>query len=143
MASVFGSGRVGSIRALLSAGRQELLDAAFDRLLLGVHPSYVIHVLRDILEEADGPMLRHGLQGLDSQRIYVPSRRVERPDEGRLAARFGESFGKLIVWFTQQLEINPVLSCNLWFLSQPKPLTRMLPKDSRSELADCIDEMAP
>ena len=67
-----------------------LHHAAFDRLLLGVHPSYVIHVRRDILEEVDGPMLRHGLQGLQGQRILVPSRRVERPDEGRLAARFGE-----------------------------------------------------
>ena len=57
----------------------------------GVHPSYVIHVRRDILEEVDGPMLRHGLQG---QRIHVPSRRVERPDEGRLAARFGEFLGR-------------------------------------------------
>ncbi len=68
-------------------------DRAFDRLLLGVHPSYVIHVRRNILEEVDGPMLRHGLQGLEGQRIHVPSRRVERPDEGRLAARFGEFLG--------------------------------------------------
>lgn len=67
-----------------------LHHAAFDRFLLGVHPSYVIHVRPDILDEIDGPMLRHGLQGLQGQRIYVPSRRVERPDEGRLAARFGE-----------------------------------------------------
>ena len=70
-----------------------LHHAAFDRLLLGVHPSYVIHVRRDILEEVDGPMLRHGLQGLQGQRILVPSRRVERPDEGRLAARFEEFLG--------------------------------------------------
>ena len=34
-----------------------LHHAAFDRLLLGVHPSYVVHVRRDILEEVDGPML--------------------------------------------------------------------------------------
>ncbi len=70
-----------------------LHHAAFDQLLLGVHPSYVIHVRRDILEEVDGPMLRHGLQGLEGQRIWVPSRRVDRPDEVRLAARFGEFLG--------------------------------------------------
>ena len=69
------------------------ITRAFDRLLLGVHPSYVIHVRRDILEEVDGPMLRHGLQGLQGQRILVPSRRVDRPDEGRLATRFGEFLG--------------------------------------------------
>ena len=73
-----------------------LHHAAFDRLLLGVHPSYVIHVRRDILEEVDGPMLRHGLQGLEGQRILVPSRRVERPDEGRLAVRFGEFLGSVV-----------------------------------------------
>ena len=67
-----------------------LHHAAFDRLLLGVHPNYVIHVRRDILEEIDGPMLRHGLQGLEGQRISVPSRRMERPDEGRLATRYEE-----------------------------------------------------
>ena len=55
--------------------------------VLGVHPDYVIHVRPDILYEIDGPMLRQGLEG---QRIVVPSRRVERPDEGRLAGRYEE-----------------------------------------------------
>ena len=67
-----------------------LHHAAFDLLMLGVHPDYVIHVRRDVLEEVDGPMLRHGLQGLEGQRILVPSRRVERPDVGRLGERFEE-----------------------------------------------------
>ena len=71
-----------------------LHHAAFDRLLLGVHPSYVIHVRRDILEEVDGPMLRHGLQGLEGQRIVVPRRVVERPDEVRLGARWEEFVGE-------------------------------------------------
>ena len=70
-----------------------LHHAAFDRLILGVHPDYVIHVRRDVLEEVDGPMLRHGLQGLEGQRILVPSRRVERPDVGRLAERYNEFLG--------------------------------------------------
>ena len=39
----------------------------------GVRPDYVIHVRPDILYEIDGPMLRHGLQGLQGQRIVVPS----------------------------------------------------------------------
>ena len=70
-----------------------LHHAAFDRLLLGVHPDYVIHVRPDILYEIDGPMLRHGLQGLQGQRILVPSRRVERPDEGRLEVRWERFLG--------------------------------------------------
>ena len=70
-----------------------LHHAAFDRLLLGVHPDYVIHVRPDILDEIDGPMLKHGLQGLQGQRILVPSRRVDRPDEGRLEVRWERFLG--------------------------------------------------
>lgn len=66
-----------------------LHHAAFDRLMLGVHPNYEIHVRPDILFEIDGPMLRHGLQGLQGQRILVPSRRLDRPDEARLSERWG------------------------------------------------------
>lgn len=55
---------------------------------VGAHPSCVIHVRRDVMEEMDGPMLQHQLQGSEGQRTCMPSRRVERPDEGRLAARF-------------------------------------------------------
>ena len=62
----------------------------FGGLFLGVHPDYVIHMRRDILDEVDGPMLRHGLQG---QRILVPSKRVDRPDEGRLGARWERFLG--------------------------------------------------
>ena len=64
-----------------------LHHAAFDRLLLGVHLDYVIHVRPDILYEIDDPMLRHGLRGSQGHRILVPSRRVKRPDDGRLGER--------------------------------------------------------
>ena len=33
-------------------------------------------------------------RGFEGQRILVPSRRVERPDEETLAARFGEFLGE-------------------------------------------------
>ena len=70
-----------------------LRHAAFDRLILGVRPDYVVHVRPDILYEIDGPMLRHGLQGLEGQRIVVPSRRVNRPDEVRLGVRWERFLG--------------------------------------------------
>ena len=70
-----------------------LHHVAFDRLFLGVNPDYVIHVRPDILYEIDGPMLKHGLQGLQGQRILAPSRRVERPDEGRLGERWERFLG--------------------------------------------------
>ena len=41
----------------------------FGRMILGVRPDYIIRVRADVLEEVDGPMLRHGLQGLQGQRI--------------------------------------------------------------------------
>jgi putative restriction endonuclease len=41
----------------------KLHHAAFDRHFLGIRPDLVIEVRRDIMVEADGPMLRHGLQG--------------------------------------------------------------------------------
>ena len=75
-----------------------LHHAAFDRLLLGVQPDYIIRVRADVLEEVDGPMLRHGLQGLQGQRIVVPSRRVDRPDEGRLGGEVGAVFGGGVNW---------------------------------------------
>ena len=70
-----------------------LHHVAFDRLFLGVNPDYVIHVRPDILYEIDGPMLKHGLQGLQGQQILVPSKRVERPDEGRLGERWERFLG--------------------------------------------------
>ena len=42
----------------------------------GVHTDYVMHVCRDVLEEVDSPMLRHGLEWLEWQRILVVSRVV-------------------------------------------------------------------
>ena len=62
--------------------------AAFDRLILGVQPDYIIRVRAVVLEEVDGPMLMHGLRGLQGQRFMVPSRRVDRPDEVRLGVRW-------------------------------------------------------
>ena len=70
-----------------------LHHAAFDRFMLGVRPSYVIHVRRDILKEVDGPMRRHGLQGLEGQRIVVPSRKVERGRVKSTAIRFSVTEG--------------------------------------------------
>lgn len=62
--------------------------AAFDRNLLGIRPDTVIEVRADILEEQDGPMLRHGLQGMHGQRLHVPGRREHRPDPDALDLRY-------------------------------------------------------
>lgn len=62
--------------------------AAFDRYFIGVRPDYVVEVHPRILEESDGPMLKHGLQGLHQTRLVLPPARKHRPDPDRLAARY-------------------------------------------------------
>lgn len=62
--------------------------AAFDGMFLGVTPKGVIHVRPDLLREKDGPMLRHGLQGLHQQPIHRPRRAADHPDPDRLDLRY-------------------------------------------------------
>ena len=62
--------------------------AAFDGDILGVRPDHVIEVQRDVLEEHDGPMLRHGLQGLAGTVLTSPRQRLAQPDPLRLQIRY-------------------------------------------------------
>lgn len=64
--------------------------AAYDRDILGVRPDLVIEIRQDILDEIDGPMLRHGLQEMKGLRITIPSSRRSRPDKLRLEERYEE-----------------------------------------------------
>src|SRR5579875_643048 len=52
--------------------------AAYDRDLIGVRPDLVVEVAPRVLEEVDGPMLRHGLQEMAGRRLFVPRQRAER-----------------------------------------------------------------
>ena len=58
---------------------------AFDRNVIGVQPDLRVHVRQDVLDETDGPMLRHGLQEFHGQRLHVP-----RPDPLKPNPRFLE-----------------------------------------------------
>ncbi len=64
---------------------------AYDVDILGVDPDYRIHLRRDVLDEIDGPMLRHGLQELHGERIQLPRSAGMKPRRAYLAERF-ESF---------------------------------------------------
>ncbi|WP_081831239.1 MULTISPECIES: HNH endonuclease [unclassified Mycobacterium] len=64
--------------------------AAYDANLLGIDPDYVVRINRELMEEVDGPMLRHGLQDMHGQPLTLPTRRADRPDKARLAERFDE-----------------------------------------------------
>lgn len=62
--------------------------AAYDQNFLGISPDYNVRIRRDILEEHDGPMLRHGLQELDGAPLILPGNARDRPDKNRLQERF-------------------------------------------------------
>ena len=64
--------------------------AAYDANLLGVSPDYVVCINRALMEEIDGPMLRHGLQEMDGKLLSVPAREIDRPSKELLAERFTE-----------------------------------------------------
>ncbi len=61
---------------------------AYDLGILGVDPAYRIHVRRDVLDEHDGPMLRHGLQEMEGGVIQVPRKPEHLPNREFLAERF-------------------------------------------------------
>jgi len=62
--------------------------AAFDNNILGIRPDYTVEIREDILKEEDGPMLKHGLQGLHDTKIIMPRDNSLRPDPARLEHRY-------------------------------------------------------
>jgi putative restriction endonuclease len=64
--------------------------AAYDKNLLGISPDYRVKLDADLLNEIDGPMLRHGLQDMDGMELVLPKRKVDYPSRDALAKRYGE-----------------------------------------------------
>lgn len=63
--------------------------AAFDANILGIRPNLTVHIRSDVLDEVDGPMLRHGLQDHhDRALLVVPRRTSDQPDRARLEERY-------------------------------------------------------
>ncbi len=63
---------------------------AYDRNLMGIDPSGVVHIARRLLDEQDGPMLRSGLPGFRGAAILQPRRSDERPDPERLEVCYAQ-----------------------------------------------------
>ncbi|MEM9034581.1 MAG: HNH endonuclease [Actinomycetota bacterium] len=64
---------------------------AYDSGVLGIDPALEVHINPEILEQRDGPMLRHGLQELHGQQLaVVPHKPLERPDRAALELRYDE-----------------------------------------------------
>jgi putative restriction endonuclease len=66
----------------------KLHHAAFDSHIIGITPDLKIELRRDVLQEIDGPMLVHGLQGFHSTVIHVPRRPHLKPKRDFLAERY-------------------------------------------------------
>jgi putative restriction endonuclease len=64
--------------------------ASYDRNLLGITPDFQVRINRELLDEVDGPMLRHGLQDMHGRMLVLPHRKAEWPSADRLAERFAE-----------------------------------------------------
>lgn len=62
--------------------------AAYDTNLLGVRPDLTVEIAQHLLEERDGPMLRHGLQEIAGTRLVVPRQRSAQPEPARLEYRY-------------------------------------------------------
>lgn len=62
--------------------------AAYDLNIVGVRPDGVAEVRSDILEEIDGPMLRHGLQEVHGTTLYLPRSPAKRPSVDALEKRW-------------------------------------------------------
>lgn len=67
----------------------KLHHAAYDRNILGIRPDYTVEIHHRLLDEIDGPMLRHGLQDHHGRPLLqIPARRSDRPDTDRLMQRY-------------------------------------------------------
>lgn len=64
---------------------------AYDSGVLGIDPGLGVHINPGVLEQRDGPMLRHGLQELHGQQLaVVPRKPLEQPDREALEYRYDE-----------------------------------------------------
>jgi putative restriction endonuclease len=68
----------------------KLHHAAFDSYIIGISPARVVEVRQDILAEEDGPMLLHGLKGVNGQPIALPRQAADYPASEYLAIRYQE-----------------------------------------------------
>ena len=77
-------------RAVVTNGLSlcKIHHGAYDADFLGIDPDYKVHINGGLLEERDGPMLRHGLQEMHGVLLVTPSRRNQKPSRENLSVRF-------------------------------------------------------
>ncbi|MGP0223582.1 HNH endonuclease [Paenarthrobacter sp. NCHU4564] len=68
--------------------------AAFDTGIMGIRPDLIIEIRNDVLEEVDGPMLKHGLQERHQQPLLsLPRRKADRPSSQALELAYSRFKG--------------------------------------------------
>ena len=68
--------------------------AAFDAGILGVRPDLRLEIRNDILDEVDGPMLRHGLQEMHGATLQAPTKKILQPSVEALEYRYSRFVGR-------------------------------------------------
>lgn len=61
---------------------------AFDANLIGIDPTYKIHISGKLLDLDDGPLLEEGLKSYHGRKIYLPKNAKYFPDPERLDRRY-------------------------------------------------------
>jgi len=64
--------------------------AAYDQNILGITPDYKAEIRVDVLEEIDGPMLKHGIQEMHGNKLILPRSENKLPDKELVARRYEE-----------------------------------------------------
>ena len=65
----------GQTVAVMDPEKYRAHHAAYDRGVLGISPDYDVAIREDVLQEIDGPMLKHGLVEMHGTRIILPRQR--------------------------------------------------------------------
>jgi putative restriction endonuclease len=78
----------GSDRVTNGMSMCKIHHAAYDSDIVGVRPDGVAEVRRDVLEETDGPMLRHGLQEVHGVQLWLPRSPALQPSVEALEKRW-------------------------------------------------------
>jgi putative restriction endonuclease len=63
---------------------------SYDRNILGIDGDLTVRIRSDVLAESDGPMLKHGLQEMNGQKLHIPRERSSRPNLEFIDIRFQE-----------------------------------------------------
>lgn len=66
----------------------KLHHAAFDSFIIGITPDFKVEIRSDVLEEHDGPMLKHGLIELHGSKIILPTNKINWPNKNYLDIRY-------------------------------------------------------